>query len=632
MGYVDEAFVITSIVGVAGAGFRLSLILNAVSCEVANDGLGVHSIAKTVTLFSLTLKQAATVFQAWDSVHSWNALDGVRTIADNTTCILDEFNDMLDRVQAKPTDGSAIPSIQQRFEWCFKTHRVQYLLAQLDAHKLSLSLILKVLQLGKLMASTWRNDPHIEAQAHHDLLNQERLETQNVLIVRYWQMSKLSRLYEASRREDNSDKVTVCKDHKDDPRPISHPSSSHLTIEAAPLEYATAVALAELPNYSLGELDQTLNKIKQSPRDMVRVSSEAIGPLLDRWTRWEEVQQRRQWRDSGGHNAPSVDQLNEDEDDRQYYERYREREDSPKGVYLEGTTTDWRRPHSVAAMEEAKRRRQKYKGYQPSAHAESSDADDSPDSRRSKKKKTPRHHVIESASDSSTPEDEPRNKGPQVRRSSAGDRRKKYAERPPTIHSVSATQAMPRQGSTLGIPVSSHRTQLGPSLHPGANMSYHTPDRRDLEAMQRSNSAPIQPIHLANGPHSYHQSQQPYPAAPPNAGPVYPHAPVHSPYSIAQARYTPQPPPYTRMAVSPRAASQDAKGGRYSPHSASLLGTYSSSPYLSSASALRPGHARSLAEERKQGTKQNLREGATKGLLGAGAIAGFLEALEALNL
>lgn len=33
----------------------------------------------------------------------------------------------------------------------------------------------------------------------------------------------------------------------------------------------------------------------------------------------------------------------------------------------------------------------------------------------------------------------------------------------------------------------------------------------------------------------------------------------------------------------------------------------------------------------KERTKKNLKEGATKGLLGAGAIAGFLEALEGLS-
>jgi hypothetical protein len=37
-------------------------------------------------------------------------------------------------------------------------------------------------------------------------------------------------------------------------------------------------------------------------------------------------------------------------------------------------------------------------------------------------------------------------------------------------------------------------------------------------------------------------------------------------------------------------------------------------------------------QQKRDKTKKNLREGATKGLLGAGAIAGFLEALEGLSI
>ena len=146
--------IIGSIIGVAGAGFRLSLILNAVSCEVATEGLEVHSISKTVTLFSLTLKQTGIALQAADSVHTYEALDGVHRISGDATKVFEEFNDMLDRVRNKPVDGTVPPTIQQRFQWCFKKHRVTYLLAQLDSFKLSLSVIQQVLQLGKLMAST----------------------------------------------------------------------------------------------------------------------------------------------------------------------------------------------------------------------------------------------------------------------------------------------------------------------------------------------------------------------------------------------------------------------------------------------------------------------------------------------
>jgi hypothetical protein len=102
------------------------------------------------------LKQAGNVLQSPNSVHSHDALSTAKSIADESTRVFDEINDMLDRVRTKPTNSAFSPTIEQRFKWCFKRHRVTYLLNQLESLKLSLSLLLQILQLGKLMASTSR--------------------------------------------------------------------------------------------------------------------------------------------------------------------------------------------------------------------------------------------------------------------------------------------------------------------------------------------------------------------------------------------------------------------------------------------------------------------------------------------
>lgn len=149
---------VASLIGVAGAGFRLSLLLNAVSCEVAsaNAGFEVHGISKSVTLFSMMLKQTGHVLRGADSVHSREAVETAKSIAEEGTRVFEEIQDMLDRVSTKNSSGTVSPSIQQRFRWCFKKHRVTYLLAQLESLKLSLSVMLQVIQLGKLMASASR--------------------------------------------------------------------------------------------------------------------------------------------------------------------------------------------------------------------------------------------------------------------------------------------------------------------------------------------------------------------------------------------------------------------------------------------------------------------------------------------
>ena len=647
----QAAAIIASITGVAGAGFRLSLILNAVSCEVASEGLEVHSISKGVTLFALTLKQTGTALQAADSVHTWDALDGVRTIAEDATRIFDEFNDMLDRVRQRPTDGTAVPSIQQRFQWCFKRHRVTYLLAQLDTHKMSLSVILQVLQLGKLMASTSRRDAQEEVLMKQELIKQERAETQNVLIVRYWQMGKLDRLYDASRREDDDDKIAAEEHQDDDLTLVASTESSQLTIEAPPAQYTTSMALIKLPNYSLGELDQTLHKIKQSPKDMVQVSSEAIDPLLDRWTRWYEIREQRHKRESqrepsySSRFAPKVDSLYEGEDEeRQYYEQYRERDDSPQGYYLEGNTTDWRKPHSRAAQQEAKKRRQKYSKYQASVSAQSSDVEDSPNSNASKKKKrSPKHHIIDSASESDSDPEQPQVR---VRRGSASPTTERarmvYPDGAPLSHSYTTGtgQNMPRKATNPTSPA------VGSRLNPAPQMPqrpYAAPDQQ----MHHAYSSPMPPIHTANAPNPYQYPNQQYPTY----AAQYP-PPNQPPLSAAQARYMPQPTPLHRMPMPPRPVSQDGKGRSPSrtsyppaagfgiggerfvapPGSYTTSQAYGPSSGLSSREQSGSGSSKKTKEEKKQDAKRNLREGATKGLLGAGAIAGFLEALEGLSI
>ena len=443
------------------------------------------------------------------------------------------------------------------------------------------------------------------------------METQNALIVRYWQLSKLDRLFDNSRREDDDDKIAALEHHDDDLTLVSSAGSSQLTIEAPPPEYATSLALVKLPTYSLGELDQTLHKIRQSPKDMVQVSSDAIDPLLDKWTRWYEVRERKHTRDSGGKYGPSVDTYYEDEDDRPYYQRYREREDSPQGYYLEGTTTDWRKPHSVQAKEEAKRRRQQYSRYQPSVSAQSSDIDDSPGSTHSKKR-SPRHHVIDSASESSDSEhDQPRVR---LRRGSASpitERQTMYNEGTPIAHSYSAgpttSRKMPNHGGS-GVNIGS---RLAPSPHlqrPQVNP--------DQSTAHHSFSSPMPAIHTANAPNPYAPVGAPYP----HYGPYYPPG-QQQPVSTAHTRYMPQRPPVGPLGNNARPLSRDGQGPGRSPSRSS----WGPSQPLPGQPPSRGSYPKP-EEDKRSKTKKNLREGATKGLLGAGAIAGFLEALEGLSI
>ncbi|KAL9115663.1 MAG: hypothetical protein Q9227_000031 [Pyrenula ochraceoflavens] len=593
-----EIGIIASIIGVAGAGFRLSLILNAVGCEVASAGVEIHSISKGVTLFSLMLKQIGQTLQAADSVHSQEALDTARHITDECKMIFGEIEDMLDRVQTRKEDGSVSPTIQQRFKWCFKKHRVTYLLAQLESLKMSLLVMLQILQLGKMMASTSKSDALEEAAIKKDMIQQERAETQNIVIVRYWQNSRLDRLFDAAEREDWEDRKIDVDARNNGMLTNGQPQ---LALEA-PMQPAPN-SLARLHNVSFGQLDDSLERIRESPKDMVRVSDSVIDPLLDRWTRWQEARERGYGRRARRY-APSVHDIYDSEEEKpRGYKGDFDRDDSPHGYYLEGVTTDWRKPHSAAARRERSNLRKQYAGYQPSVSVES-DSDNQ--RRRSQKKRSSRRHVINS-SDESTSESSP-DPQPRQRRGSglATEKRTRFEDE--------KSRSQPHGPEKPG-----HQSKYSTS---STNTSYSNPRSSPQSPMNNrpiphhSFSAPLPPLHTGTVQNAW--------------APGSPFSPPPPPYpgtNVQPQAFSPRPaPPGSQRLSMPgqptsRPSSQDGKA-----RSPSRMSQRSSASHASHK------QSKEEKEEAKKQSQRSLRKNATRSILGAGAIAGFLEALEGLSI
>ena len=147
--------IIASIIGVAGAGFRLSLVLNAVATQISNAECDIHNIAKGISLFSLMLKQVGKTMEEGRTVATQSALDTATEIRDQSQVVFDEIKNMVDLAQARDENGHIRSiTIAQRVKWCFKKQKVQYLLGQLESLKLSLSIMLQILQMGKAIVAT----------------------------------------------------------------------------------------------------------------------------------------------------------------------------------------------------------------------------------------------------------------------------------------------------------------------------------------------------------------------------------------------------------------------------------------------------------------------------------------------
>ena len=139
---------------IAGAGFRLSLVLNAIGVEMATADVEIQNIARAISNYAFTLKQLALTLETVKSITTQSAMETAKQIANQSQVVFDDIKEMADLDQHKDEHGNLRSiAVNQRVKWCFKKQRLQYLLGQLEALKLSLSIMLQVLQFGKLLVS-----------------------------------------------------------------------------------------------------------------------------------------------------------------------------------------------------------------------------------------------------------------------------------------------------------------------------------------------------------------------------------------------------------------------------------------------------------------------------------------------
>ncbi|KAM5463357.1 hypothetical protein MauCBS54593_007564 [Microsporum audouinii] len=253
----------------AGVGFKLSLLLSAVSCEVFNGGVETHSIAKGISVLAVSLKHAGRILQEPDPIYSAQAANVIREISHQSAAVFDELKSMLSKAQTCDNMASNTETLRDHFLRCFKKHRVTYLIAYMESLNLSLMAIEQIITLGKLLASK----RYMEQNLATALIEQERAEIQNVLIIRCWSLNRLDRLYDLARQEAEEGSVSSTYNPALDP---SMPKSQRN-------------AFRKLRAISFGDVDTTLKQIKKTPRDMVKVSAEAIDPLLQLWVRRKQV-------------------------------------------------------------------------------------------------------------------------------------------------------------------------------------------------------------------------------------------------------------------------------------------------------------------------------------------------------
>ena len=141
---------INSITGAAGAGFRLSLVLNAVKMKMQNADDEIQKISRGISDFSLMLKQVAKTMEEGGVTPTPLAIDTAFDIKDHSERVFEEIKNMTELEQVKDENGMIKDyQLGQRIVWVFKKQKIPYLLGQLDYLKLNLAIMLQILQLAK---------------------------------------------------------------------------------------------------------------------------------------------------------------------------------------------------------------------------------------------------------------------------------------------------------------------------------------------------------------------------------------------------------------------------------------------------------------------------------------------------
>ncbi|KAL8657435.1 MAG: hypothetical protein Q9226_001928 [Calogaya cf. arnoldii] len=279
--------IIASIIGIAGAGFRLSLVLNAVGVGMATADVEIQSIARAISEYAFTLKQLALTLESAKSIATQAAMETAKQIADQSQLVFDDIKEMTELNQKKDDRGHLQSiAVEQRVRWCFKKQRLSYLLGQLESLKLSLSIMLQVLQMGQSIIRS-REDSSIVPPSEQAML-QERAEIQNMVVVRHWSLVDLHRLYELAEKEASERN----NQHQVDIPPPRFDGNGHtnldprLQIEGPRNGEDVSKAMVKYNETPVRNLDASLNRALYRPNKLLRSpGTDIVDRLLDEWTR-----------------------------------------------------------------------------------------------------------------------------------------------------------------------------------------------------------------------------------------------------------------------------------------------------------------------------------------------------------
>jgi hypothetical protein len=148
-----EIGLIAGIVGVAGAGAKLSIAIFDIASTIGAAGKELQDLSTEISLLCSVFKQLETLLSHAHFRYSNTAVDTTRKILERCKEVFNELGDVVKDLWPRRNDDlGGIPSVGfvTRVKWLgFKKSKVKLIKSTLESYKLTLGIMLSTMQLAE---------------------------------------------------------------------------------------------------------------------------------------------------------------------------------------------------------------------------------------------------------------------------------------------------------------------------------------------------------------------------------------------------------------------------------------------------------------------------------------------------
>lgn len=143
-----ELGAVASLIGIIGAGAKLSLLLFDFGSSIGSAGSQVRSIGTEISLFCAVLKQLErTLAKAKDRRYSISAIETTHEILEQCQVVFNELQTIFDSLKkSKLSSGETSMDLLGRLKWVMKRDQVRMHRATLESCKITLHIMLTTLE------------------------------------------------------------------------------------------------------------------------------------------------------------------------------------------------------------------------------------------------------------------------------------------------------------------------------------------------------------------------------------------------------------------------------------------------------------------------------------------------------